>query len=107
MICYFEWWSNESKNDGVTFGTSNITDTGYTVEYRISTTIAQIADEYKPTAGKEIGFGVQIFDGDNRIAIDNIAGYNSGPKKISNLMLQANANDDKVLIEAAAGARHL
>lgn len=97
---YFEWWSNESKNDGVTFGTSNITDTGYTVEYRISTTIAQIADEYKPTAGKEIGFGVQIFDGDNRIAIDNIADYNSGPKKISNLMLQANANDDKVLIEA-------
>ena len=108
------WWSNEAKNDGLTVGTTKIKDdnTGYTVEYRISTSIANIPEELRPFVGQEIGIGVKVYDkttadeegaaknnpAPNQVTMENIAGYMSGPKKLSNVRLVANANDSNTLI---------
>lgn len=106
------WWSNEAKNDGVTVGTTKITETGYTVEYKINTNIAQIPEELRPAIGQEIGIGIKVYDktvadeadaeknnpAPNQVTMENIAGYMSGPKKLSNVRLVANASDTNTLI---------
>lgn len=95
-----EWLSNESQNSGTTFGTSKKTDTGYTVEYQIDLSNANVPQEYRPHAGQEIGIGVRIFDKNAEgqrsvIALETLNNeMDKGPKKLSNFLLSANDTEE-------------
>lgn len=107
--CWDGWWSNASNNDGVSAGYSKITETGYTVEYKISAIDEHIPDYLRLKENEQIGVGIKIFDkrekdldSDDRtveapciIAIEQINGDMNGPKKLSNVNLITNTNETK------------
>lgn len=110
--CWDGWWSNECNNDGVSVGTTKLTATGYNVEYKIKADLGNIPENLRPAADREIGIGVKIYDkttadsaedskenaAPNAIAMEAINGNMSGPKKLSNVKLVANSNDNKAML---------
>ena len=99
------WWSNACNEDEVSFGISKVTETGYTVEYRISLTNTNIPDSLRMNDGQEIGIGIKIYDkkesGGNKnspatnvITLEAINHNMSGPKKLSNFIVKANPNQE-------------
>ena len=104
----FEWLSNESKNSGTTFGTSKLTETGYTVEYQIDLSNANVPAEYRPHAGQEIGIGVRVWDKNDAgerssVVMEAInADMDRGPKKLSNIRLLANDEEEGTPVSVKA-----
>lgn len=105
--CWDGWWSNASNNDGISAGYSKITETGYTVEYKISAIDEHIPDYLRLKENEQIGVGIKIYDkrekdldSDDRtieapsiIALEQINGNMNGPKKLSNVNLITNSNE--------------
>lgn len=105
--CWDGWWSNVTKDDGVSAGYSKITDTGYTVEYKICALDSNIPDYLRLKENEQIGVGIKIFDksslsgdedkakeAENIIAMEYINGNMTGPKKLSNINLIVNPNEN-------------
>ena len=94
------WWSNACNDDGVSYGVSKITDTGYTIEYRIDLTKSEIPNNLRMNEGQEIGIGIKIYDKkeatagnknnstNNVITLEPINHDMSGPKKLSNFVVK-------------------
>lgn len=93
------WWSNACNEDDLSFGTSIITSTGYSVEYRISLMDEHIPSNLKMNINQEIGIGVKIYDkkeesenknnaSNNVITLEAINHDMSGPKKLSNFIVK-------------------
>lgn len=95
------WWSNACNDDNLSYGISKITETGYTVEYKISLTDTHIPDYLRLNDGQEIGIGIKIYDkqkdegskntpASNIITLESINHDMSGPKKLSNFIVRRN-----------------
>jgi len=107
--CWDGWWSNASNEDGVSAGYSKITEYGYTVEYKINATNENIPDYLRLKENEQIGVGIKIYDKNvadegvvdkteeapNAVAMEYINGNMSGPKKLSNVNLILNSQENK------------
>lgn len=98
---YWEWWSNHIRENGDSFGISKVTETGYTVEYKLEIFDAYTDELYRPHEGQVIGFGIRIFDKtaeggsgtDNKLVLETINdGMDGDARNLSNIKLIANPN---------------
>lgn len=98
---YWEWWSNHIRENGGSIGVSKLTDTGYTVEYKLEIFDAFTDELYRPHEGQVIGFGIRIFDKtaeggsgtDNKLVLESINdGMDGDARNLSNVKLIANPN---------------
>lgn len=82
----WEWFSNSGYEGSNVY--SVISETGYTVEFKIATTDNNIG-EYKPHEGQSIGLSIKTSD--SASALESFEGYaNHGPKSLSNVTLEPN-----------------
>ena len=99
------WMCDDSTTRAASSFGSVSTETGYTVEYRISLTNTNIPDSLRMNDGQEIGIGIKIYDkkesGGNKnspatnvITLEAINHDMSGPKKLSNFIVKANPNQE-------------
>lgn len=85
----FEWLSFGGYDNSEV--KSNISQEGYTVEFKIDLTNANIGD-YTPYKGQEIGLSVKTVDGAS--ALESFNGYaGHGPKSLSNVALVTNPDN--------------
>lgn len=96
---YWEWWSNHIRENGDSMGVSKVTDTGYTVEYKLEIFDAFTDELYRPHEGQIIGFGIRIYDKtaeggsgtDNKLVLEAINdGMDGDARNLSNVKLIAN-----------------
>lgn len=91
------WWSCATKDDAAqeTKVVSKLTDTGYTVEFKIKANFNEIPADLRLHDGQEIGFGVKLYDKNNAEGKDTTIvvmegindGMHTGPKALSDLKL--------------------
>lgn len=97
------WWSNSCNTDNESYGVSKVTETGYTIEYKVKLTDPNIPENLRMNDGQEIGIGIKIYDKKESDGAKNVPAKNvitleainhdmSGPKKLSNFIVIGNSN---------------